>query len=99
MGYQASGTLGRQIVDGAREVRILGETQPVRAKIEKIEGFSAHVDREEMLRWLSGFKDNPKNLFLTHGEPAVISKLQQYLYEREFDKITVPAYRDTVNLS
>ncbi|HEX29918.1 TPA: MBL fold metallo-hydrolase, partial [Candidatus Poribacteria bacterium] len=69
VGYQAVGTLGRQIVDGAREVRILGRIHPVRARIVQINGFSGHADRDELFRWLSGLKGKPRHLFVTHGEP------------------------------
>jgi metallo-beta-lactamase family protein len=67
-GYQGRGTLGRQILEGSREVRIHGREWAVRAKIEEIHGFSGHADRAALLRWLGGFKSPPRRLFLTHGE-------------------------------
>ncbi|GJQ58601.1 MAG: MBL fold metallo-hydrolase [Candidatus Scalindua sp. AMX11] len=69
VGYQASGTLGRQIVDGTETVRIHGRQFPVRAKVVKVDGFSAHADKDELFQWISAFKDNPpRKVFITHGE-------------------------------
>ena len=67
-GHQAKGTLGRHILERPEEARILGQVYPVRARIEKINGFSAHADRDELLEWVSGFKKYPKKIFVVHGE-------------------------------
>ena len=69
-GFQAAGTLGRRLVDGAKLVRIFGETVPVRAKICTVGGLSAHADRAALLDWLSGFHKPPGKLFVVHGEAA-----------------------------
>lgn len=69
-GYQAEGTLGRLIVDGSTEVRILGKKYKVKARIEQIDGFSAHADRDELLKWLSFIKKPPGKIFITHGEKS-----------------------------
>ena len=69
-GFQAAGTLGRRLVDGARLVRIFGQQVPVRAHIHTVGGLSAHADQGALLGWLSGFSDAPGETFLTHGEPA-----------------------------
>jgi metallo-beta-lactamase family protein len=69
VGYQAANTLGRSIVDGAKEVRIQGQFYPVRARIEKLDGFSAHADSGELLKWLGNFKKPPARLFVVHAEP------------------------------
>ena len=72
VGYQAIGTLGRQIVDGAKTVRIHGKHFPVKAKVIKVDGFSAHADKDELLQWISAFKNNPpRKVFITHGEEEV----------------------------
>lgn len=72
VGYQAMGTLGRQIVDGAKKVRIQGKYFPVKAKVIKIDGFSAHADKDELLQWISSFQNNPpRKVFITHGEEKV----------------------------
>jgi len=69
VGYQAVGTLGRQIVDGAETVRIHGKLFPVEARVVKVDGFSAHADKDGLLQWISAFKNNPpRKVFITHGE-------------------------------
>ncbi len=68
VGYQASGTLGRRILSGEPEVRILGEKHRVRARVESILGFSAHAGRSDLKRWLSSFATPPRHVFVTHGE-------------------------------
>jgi metallo-beta-lactamase family protein len=93
VGYQAQGTLGRQIVDGATEVRILGERYPVRAKVAQIQAFSAHADRDELLRWLFHLDAPPRQVFVVHGEPEVSSRFAESIRERAGWKTTVPAYR------
>jgi metallo-beta-lactamase family protein len=97
-GYQAAGTLGRQIVDGAREVRILGQTYPVSARIVQMDGFSAHADRDELHRWLSGLRRPPLHLFVTHGEPDVASYFARFLREKTGWEISVPKFKDEVIL-
>ncbi len=98
VGYQAVGTLGRQIVDGNKEVRILGRQHPVKARIARISGFSAHADQSELFRWLSGLKKPPKHLFVTHGEPEVAEKFGNFLREKKGWEISVPGYRTEVHL-
>ena len=67
-GYQAEGTTGRAIISGEKYVRILRERIRVNAEIYFLEGFSAHADKNDLLKWLSGFKEKPKKIFLVHGE-------------------------------
>ena len=73
VGYQARGTLGQQILEGAEEVRIHGKRHPVRARIAQIHGFSAHGDRDDLENWLSHFAPKPKKVFLTHGDEEVVA--------------------------
>jgi metallo-beta-lactamase family protein len=88
VGYQAIGTLGRQIVDGAKTVRILGQHFPVKAKVIKVDGFSAHADKDELLQWISAFKNNPpRKVFITHGEEEV-SKAFAEVVEQKLGFIT-----------
>ena len=68
VGYQAEGTLGRLILDGATEVKIMGEAIAVNAQIHNLEGFSGHADRDGLFEWLSGFQKKPQKIFLVHGE-------------------------------
>ncbi|QXM06602.1 MBL fold metallo-hydrolase RNA specificity domain-containing protein [Crassaminicella indica] len=68
VGYQAEGTLGRQLKEGAKKVRLLGEKISVEAEIYSIEGFSGHADQKDLLDWLKGFKKLPKRIFVVHGE-------------------------------
>jgi metallo-beta-lactamase family protein len=70
VGFQAEGTLGREIVDGTKTVTVLGETIAVRARIHTINGFSAHADRQQLLEWLGTFTNKPE-VFIVHGEEAV----------------------------
>ncbi len=98
VGYQAEGTLGRQILDGAKSVRIHGQMRPVRAKIEHIQGFSAHADRDELLRWLSRLSAEPRLVFLTHGEARAAASFKVFLKEKTGYKVTVPAYGERFRL-
>lgn len=68
VGYQAEGTLGRMIVEGAESVTLFGEEINVNAEIYNLEGFSGHADRDGLLSWLSGFREKPSEIFLVHGE-------------------------------
>ncbi|MBR6529567.1 MAG: MBL fold metallo-hydrolase [Firmicutes bacterium] len=68
VGYQAEGTLGRQLIQGATEIKLFGETVVVNAQIHNLEGFSGHADQKGLLDWLGGFQVEPKQIFLVHGE-------------------------------
>ncbi|MCA1978313.1 MAG: MBL fold metallo-hydrolase [Thiobacillus sp.] len=70
-GFQAAGTLGRRLVDGAKRVRLLGEEIPVRADLHTLGGLSAHADRDALLSWLGHFRSAPRRVFVVHGEDAV----------------------------
>src|SRR5262249_11318616 len=73
VGYQAAGTGGRALTDGARETKLLGRVVPVAARIERIDSMSAHADAGEIMRWLSGFARPPRTTFLVHGEAAALA--------------------------
>jgi metallo-beta-lactamase family protein len=98
VGYQAHGTLGRHIVDGAKSVRILGQYYPVRARIAQVHGFSAHADRNELIKWLSSLKKAPKRLFITHGELEASQSLAKTVREEKGWETLVPRYRQQVML-
>jgi metallo-beta-lactamase family protein len=99
VGYQAGGTLGREILDGAKRVRILGDQVPVRARVARIGGFSAHADRDELLRWASVLKRPPKGAFVVHGEPEVAEGFSRTLAERMGWLTSVPSAGDSVALA
>ena len=77
VGYQAAGTRGRLLRDGARSIRMLGEAVPVRARIMVSDTYSAHADRDEILRWLGGFRRPPGMTYIVHGEPDAASALRE----------------------
>ena len=81
VGYQAVGTLGRSIVEGAKEVHLFGETIEVRAKVMKLEGISGHADKSGLTRWMLGFKNEPQMVFIVHGDDDVTDKFAAYLHD------------------
>ena len=98
IGYQAEGTPGRILLDGAKEIRLLGQMHPVRARIEKIDGFSAHADRDGLLAWLSDICVPPRCVFVTHGEEKAALSFAKVLEERTGWTVKVPQYKETVEL-
>ena len=93
VGYQAVGTLGREIVNGAKRVRIFGQYYPVKARVVQINGFSAHADRDELIKWLSSLRQPPKCLFVTHGESRVSQHFAGLVKDKTGWKIIVPEYK------
>jgi len=98
VGYQAIGTLGRSIVDGAKEVRILGEKRSIKAKIVRIHGFSAHADRNELLDWLRELEAPPRGVFVVHGETESARSFGNYVRKQTGWKVSVPGYQDQIVL-
>jgi len=98
VGYQAEGTPGRILLDGAQEIRLLGQIYPVKAHIERIDGFSAHVDRDGLLAWLSDIRVPPRCVFVTHGEERAATSFAKVLQEKTGWTVKVPEYKDTVEL-
>jgi metallo-beta-lactamase family protein len=98
VGFQARGTLGRQLVEGAREVRIHGRRHWVRADIEQVSGLSAHADRTELLAWLEALRVPPRRLFLNHGEEEAAQAFRADVEERFGFDVSVPAYGEEVVL-
>jgi metallo-beta-lactamase family protein len=95
VGYQAQGTPGSIILSGAPEIRLLGQTWPVRARIRQIEGFSAHADREGLLEWLSALEQPPRGVFITHGEKKAAASFAEFLRRSKGWMVKVPSYLDT----
>jgi metallo-beta-lactamase family protein len=98
VGYQAKGTLGRVISGGAREVRIHGVLRSVRARVARVNGMSAHADRQELFGWLSTLKKKPRGVFVVHGETESAESFAGLLREKDGWQVTVPKYRDTAVL-
>lgn len=90
VGYQAVGTLGRIIKDGAKKVKLLGEEIAVEAEVHSIEGFSGHTDKNGLINWLKGFKKKPKNIFIVHGEDESALSLSQAIEENFKIKTIIP---------
>jgi metallo-beta-lactamase family protein len=98
IGFQAQGTKGRFLVDGAEEIRIHKQNFRVNARIEYMDGLSAHADYQEMLEWLSTFKKPPRKTFLVHGEESASEQMAQHIRNRYGWNVVVPSYRDSVLL-
>ena len=96
VGYQAAGTRGRALVDGAREVRIHGRQIAVNAVVTRIDAMSAHADRTEILRWLQTLPAPPQQLFLVHGEPGPMRSLSETVAQRLGWTARMPAHQETI---
>lgn len=98
VGYQAPGTLGRSIVDGAKKVKIFGEEFSVKARIEYIEGYSGHADQEWLLNFVYSFIKKPKHIFLVHGEPNGQLVLKNKIVDTTQIPVTIPGYGEKYTL-
>ncbi len=98
VGFQAPGTRGRSLVDGAKQLRIMGRDVPVAARIEKIDSMSAHADYSEMMRWLSGFTRPPKMTYLVHGEPPALDALAARIANEKPWPVHIARYLERVEL-
>lgn len=94
VGFQAEGSLGRRLVDGAKKVRIMGEEIGVRAQIHNLDGLSAHADRGDIVYWLSCFEPKPATVFLVHGEVASAQALSGMITEKLAIQSYIPHYGD-----
>jgi len=97
-GFQAEGTRGRALLEGAKTLRIQGEDTPVRAEVIELAQFSAHAGRSEILRWLGGMPAPPRMTFIVHGEPAAASALQGAIESKFGWRVTLPRYRQAFDL-
>jgi len=98
-GFQAAGTLGRALLDGASTVRIHKGELPVLAEIRDLKGLSGHADGGEMLRWLSGVKGKPQAIFVTHGEPEAADALAGRITRERGFLAKVPAMGQAFDLA
>jgi len=99
VGFQAAGTRGAAMLDGADAIKIHGEYVPVRARVELISNLSAHADYSEILNWLRGFEKPPRKTFITHGEPVAADMMRLHIEEQLHWPVEVPDYLETVELS
>ena len=97
-GFQAQGTRGRALLEGAKTLRLFGQEVPVNAEIVELGQFSAHAGKSELLRWLTGLTGPPKQTYLVHGEPAAAQSLQAATQEKFNWRVAVARYLDTVDL-
>jgi metallo-beta-lactamase family protein len=99
VGFQAEGTRGRALVDGAKAVKIHGAMVPVAARIARIDSMSAHADQGEIVRWLQTFRTPPQQTYLVHGEPAAQDTLQAHLQQTLGWHVHVPQHAETVEVN
>lgn len=99
VGFQAAGTRGAAMLDGAESIKIHGEYIPVRAHVELISNLSAHADYAEILDWLAGFESAPKKTFIVHGEPVAADAMRRHIEEKLHWQVVVPEYLQTVELA
>jgi metallo-beta-lactamase family protein len=98
VGYQAEGTLGRRLVDGARSVQIFGERIAVRAQIHKLGGFSAHAGQIDLLKWFNALAPCRPKVVLTHGEDKARQVLSDIIFHRYGLQPVLPKYADIIEL-
>jgi metallo-beta-lactamase family protein len=99
-GFQALRTLGRRLVDEAASVKIMGEYIDVKASIHTLGGLSAHADRDNLLKWLKGFKQKPKHVFVVHGEPSASVHFVQTIREKlNWNDVIIPTFNSTFDIS
>ena len=97
-GFQAGGTRGAALKAGAHEIKIHGQYVPVRAEVASLDMFSAHADRDELMRWLGGFEEAPRRTFVTHGEPDASDALRHCITEKLGWEARVPEHGERVEL-
>jgi metallo-beta-lactamase family protein len=98
VGYQAAGTRGRLLVDGAKEIKLLGRIYPVAARVERIDSMSAHADYSETLRWLSGFTRPPRMTYLVHGDPVALAALAARITAEKQWPVHIAAHHERVEV-
>ena len=99
VGYQAAGTTGRRILNGEKEVKILGQWIPVRCRVARIGSFSAHADWKEIIQWLEGMPSAPRRTFLTHGESTAANAMAGHIRDRFGWTVEVPQYGEKFALA
>lgn len=97
-GYQAAGTRGADMINGKTDIKIFGQSIPVKAEIQVLSNMSAHADYEEILQWLSNFNHHPRKVFITHGEPEAAHALKEKIEEQYKWPCEVPTYLQSEQL-
>src|SRR5579859_320818 len=98
-GFQAQGTRGRALLEGAKTLRLFGQEVAVNAEVVELGQFSAHAGKSELMRWLTGLTAPPKQTYLVHGEPAAAQSLQVSIQQQFKWNVSVARYLDTIELS
>ncbi|MBM1106590.1 MBL fold metallo-hydrolase [Aurantibacter crassamenti] len=98
VGYQAEGTRGRSLLEGAHELKIFGKYIPVKGKVHHLESLSAHADQAELLNWMSGIQNIPEQVFLIHGESNSLSGLRVKLKDAFGWQVKIPSLIDTIEI-
>ncbi|MBD1261052.1 MBL fold metallo-hydrolase [Maribacter polysiphoniae] len=98
VGYQAEGTRGKQLLEGAHELKLFGKYYPVKAEIRHLESLSAHADQSGLLDWLSGLKNIPERVFLVHGEPTALDAFRSKLNDKFNWQVHIPKLHETIEL-
>jgi metallo-beta-lactamase family protein len=98
VGFQAPGTRGRLLADGAKQIKLLGRDVGVAARVERIDSMSAHADAGEIMRWLSGFERAPSMTYLVHGEPSALNALAARITSERGWPTHIAGYRERVQL-
>lgn len=98
-GYQAAGTRGADMINGKPEIKVFGQSIPVKAEVQVLSNMSAHADYEEILQWLSHFNHHPRKIFITHGEPEAALSLKEKIQEKYNWQCVVPDYLQSEQLA
>lgn len=98
VGYQAIGTLGRVLVDGATRVKIFGDEIAVKAQIHTLGGFSAHAGQDQLLSWTGNFQAPKPRLYLVHGEPEAMQSLQQRFIQQHQWEVHITAMGEEISI-
>ncbi len=96
--YQAAGTRGRDLLDGAKEIKIFGKYFPVKATIENITGLSSHADQWELIGWLAQLTTKPPKVFLVHGEEEALQAMKDKIEEVYHWPVTIPELNEVISV-
>lgn len=99
VGYQANGTLGRSILEGAKEVRLFGETIEIKARIERLEGVSSHADKDGLIQWLLAIQKKPQHVFVVHGGDSVCESFAECLRSEYGYSVSAPYTGDVYDFA